>query len=148
MIMDMEKKFESASPEETEAIAEKLAGLAEPGSIYTLSGDLGAGKTVFAKGFARGLSIKTPVTSPTFTLVNEYKEGRLPLFHFDVYRLGEPEELYDTGFEDYLSSGGVCLIEWAERIEELLPRPYFCILIEKDLSKGEDFRLITLKETI
>ena len=78
----------------------------------------------------------------------EYKEGRLPFFHFDVYRLGEAEELYDTGFEDYLLRDGVCLIEWAERVEELIPKPYFSILIEKDLSRGEDFRLITLKEII
>ena len=144
--MIMEKKLESASPDETESIAIELAKEARAGSIYTLSGDLGAGKTVFARGFARGLGIMSPVTSPTFTLVNEYKKGRLPLYHFDVYRLGEAEELYDTGFEDYLENGGVVLIEWAERIEELLPRPYFYISIEKDLSRGEDFRLITLKE--
>ncbi len=144
--MIMEKKLESASPDETESIAEEIAKEAKAGSIYTLSGDLGAGKTVFARGFARGLGIMSPVTSPTFTLVNEYKKGRLPLYHFDVYRLGEAEELYDTGFEDYLENGGVVLIEWAERIEELLPRPYFYISIEKDLSRGEDFRLITLKE--
>ena len=145
-MMIMEKKLESASPDETESIAIELAKEAKPGSIYTLSGDLGAGKTVFARGFARGLGIMSPVTSPTFTLVNEYRKGRLPLYHFDVYRLGEAEELYDTGFEDYLENGGVVLIEWAERIEELLPRPYFYISIEKDLSRGEDFRLITLKE--
>ena len=144
--MIMEKKLESASPDETESIAIELAKEAKAGSIYTLSGDLGVGKTVFARGFARGLGIMSPVTSPTFTLVNEYKKGRLPLYHFDVYRLGEAEELYDTGFEDYLENGGVVLIEWAERIEELLPRPYFYISIEKDLSRGEDFRLITLKE--
>ena len=144
--MIMEKKLESASPDETESIALELAKEAKAGSIYTLSGDLGAGKTVFARGFARGLGIMSPVTSPTFTLVNEYKKGRLPLYHFDVSRLGEAEELYDTGFEDYLENGGVVLIEWAERIEELLPRPYFYISIEKDLSRGEDFRLITLKE--
>ncbi len=144
--MIMEKKLESASPDETESIAIELAKEAKAGSIYTLSGDLGAGKTVFARGFARGLGIMSPVTSPTFTLVNEYRKGRLPLYHFDVYRLGEAEELYDTGFEDYLENGGVVLIEWAERIEELLPRPYFYISIEKDLSRGEDFRLITLKE--
>ena len=146
--MGMEKTFVSTSPEETEAIASDLAQNADAGSIYTLSGDLGAGKTVFAKGFAKGLGISAPVTSPTFTIVNEYKEGRIPLIHFDVYRLGEAEELYDTGFEDYLSRGGVCLIEWAERVEGLIPRPYFCILIEKDLSRGEDFRSITLKEMI
>lgn len=144
--MIMEKKLESASPDETESIAIELAKEVKAGSIYTLSGDLGAGKTVFARGFARGLGIMSPVTSPTFTLVNEYKKGRLPLYHFDVYRLGEAEELYDTGFEDYLENGGVVLIEWAERIEELLPRPYFYISIEKDLSRGEDYRLITLKE--
>ncbi len=144
--MIMEKKLESASPDETESIAIELAKEAKAGSIYTLSGDLGVGKTVFARGFARGLGIMSPVTSPTFTLVNEYRKGRLPLYHFDVYRLGEAEELYDTGFEDYLENGGVVLIEWAERIEELLPRPYFYISIEKDLSRGEDFRLITLKE--
>ena len=146
--MDMEKKLESYSPKETEAIAEEIAKEAKPGSIYTLSGDLGVGKTVFAKGFAKGLSIDSPITSPTFTIVNEYNEGRLPLFHFDVYRLGEAEELYDTGFEDYLEKGGVVLIEWAKRVEELLPRPYYFVLIEKDLSRGEDFRSITLKEII
>ncbi|MBP5164302.1 MAG: tRNA (adenosine(37)-N6)-threonylcarbamoyltransferase complex ATPase subunit type 1 TsaE [Lachnospiraceae bacterium] len=146
--MDMEKAYVSASPEETEAVAAELAKEVSAGSIYTLSGDLGAGKTVFAKGFAKGLGISSPVTSPTFTLVNEYHEGRLPLFHFDVYRLGEAEELYDTGFFDYLSRGGVCLIEWAERVEEIIPKPYFSIVIEKDLSRGEDFRSITLKEMI
>ena len=144
----MEKAYVSASPEETEAVAAELAKEVSAGSIYTLSGDLGAGKTVFAKGFAKGLGISSPVTSPTFTLVNEYHEGRLPLFHFDVYRLGEAEELYDTGFFDYLSRGGVCLIEWAERVEEIIPKPYFSIVIEKDLSRGEDFRSITLKEMI
>ena len=144
----MEKAYVSASPEETEAVAAELAKEVLAGSIYTLSGDLGAGKTVFAKGFAKGLGISSPVTSPTFTLVNEYHEGRLPLFHFDVYRLGEAEELYDTGFFDYLSRGGVCLIEWAERVEEIIPKPYFSIVIEKDLSRGEDFRSITLKEMI
>jgi len=144
----MEKVLRSASPEETEAIAKEMAKEAKAGSIYTLTGDLGAGKTVFAKGFAKGLSVNSPVTSPTFTLVNEYNEGRLPLFHYDAYRIGEAEELYDTGFEDYLEKGGVILIEWAERVEALLPRPYFSILIEKDLSRGEDFRSITLKEII
>ena len=146
--MDMEKAYVSASPEATEAVAAELAKEVSAGSIYTLSGDLGAGKTVFAKGFAKGLGISSPVTSPTFTIVNEYHEGRLPLFHFDVYRLGEAEELYDTGFFDYLSRGGVCLIEWAERVEEIIPKPYFSIVIEKDISRGEDFRSISLKEMI
>lgn len=118
---------------------------AKPGQIYTLNGDLGAGKTIFTKGMAAGLGIEEPVSSPTFTIVQEYSGGRLPLYHFDVYRIGEPEEMEEIGYDDYFFGEGVCLIEWAELIRELLPERVISVSIEKDLEKGFDYRLIHIE---
>ena len=138
--------WQSNSEKETFAVAEEIARQASPGDIYLLEGDLGVGKTVFAKGFARGLGITEPVTSPTFTIVQEYHEGRLPLYHFDVYRIGDVEEMDEIGYEDYIYGEGVSLIEWANLIEEILPEHYTEIKIEKDLEKGFDYRRITICE--
>ena len=137
--------FESHSREETIRFAANLAAKSKPGDVYTLTGDLGVGKTVFAKGFAKGLGVTEPVTSPTFTIVQEYLSGRLPFFHFDVYRIADPDEMEETGFYDYLDRGGVVLIEWAELIEDILPFPRTSIKIEKDLNGDDDYRLITVE---
>ncbi|MBE6015603.1 MAG: tRNA (adenosine(37)-N6)-threonylcarbamoyltransferase complex ATPase subunit type 1 TsaE [Lachnospiraceae bacterium] len=136
-------KYESLSASDTERIGRTLGEKAKPGDIYTLSGDLGTGKTVFAQGFAKGLGISECVNSPTFTIVSEYTSGRLPFYHFDVYRISDPEEMYEIGFEEYLFGQGVCLIEWAELIEDILPKERVDIRIEKDLDKGFDYRIIT-----
>ena len=137
--------FERHSREETIKFAANLAAKSKPGDVYTLTGDLGVGKTVFAKGFAKGLGVTEPVTSPTFTIVQEYLSGRLPFFHFDVYRIADPDEMEETGFYDYLDRGGVVLIEWAELIEDILPFPRTSIKIEKDLNGDDDYRLITVE---
>lgn len=136
--------MESSSPEETYAIGRRLGQLAEPGDIVTLSGDLGTGKTVFAKGFAEGLGIADDVTSPTFTIIKEYTDGRIPLAHFDAYRIADPDEMYTIGYEDYLSGDFICLIEWPEMIEELIPGDALRVRLEKDLEKGFDYRRIIL----
>lgn len=135
---------ETFSPKETFAFGEKLAGETEPGAVYTLIGDLGVGKTVFTQGFAAGLGITEPVSSPTFTILQVYEGGRLPFYHFDVYRIGDVGEMDEIGYEDCIYGEGVCLIEWANLIEEILPPRYFRILIEKDLAKGFDYRKITV----
>ena len=137
--------FESHSREGTIKFAANLAAKSKPGDVYTLTGDLGVGKTVFAKGFAKGLGVTEPVTSPTFTIVQEYLSGRLPFFHFDVYRIADPDEMEETGFYDYRDRGGVVLIEWAELIEDILPFPRTSIKIEKDLNGDDDYRLITVE---
>lgn len=139
------EKFESHSAKETEQFAADLAARALPGDVYTLTGDLGVGKTVFAKGFAKGLGITEPVTSPTFTIVQEYLSGRLPLYHFDVYRIGDPDEMEETGFYDYIDRGGVVLIEWAELIEDVLPENRTEITISKDLAGDDDYRIIEVR---
>lgn len=139
------EKFESHSAKETEQFAADLAAKALPGDVYTLTGDLGVGKTVFAKGFAKGLGIMEPVTSPTFTIVQEYLSGRIPLYHFDVYRIGDPDEMEETGFYDYIDRGGVVLIEWAELIEDVLPENRTEITISKDLAGDDDYRLIEVR---
>ena len=139
------EKFESHSAKETEQFAADLAAKALPGDVYTLTGDLGVGKTVFAKGFAKGLGIMEPVTSPTFTIVQEYLSGRLPLYHFDVYRIGDPDEMEETWFYDYIDRGGVVLIEWAELIEDVLPENRTEITISKDLAGDDDYRLIEVR---
>ena len=113
-------RYVTHEPEETEALGEKLAQHLRPGDVIAFYGDLGAGKTAFTRGLARGLGVAEPVTSPTYTIVNEYLSGRLPLFHFDMYRLGSVEELFDIGWEDYLERGGVCAVEWSENVEEAL----------------------------
>lgn len=136
--------FESNSREDTAEIAYQMAQNAQAGRVYALIGDLGVGKTVFTKGFAEGLGIEEPVSSPTFTILQIYEEGRLPLYHFDVYRIEEPEEMEEVGFDDYVYGDGVCLIEWAGKIEEILPEETIWVLIEKDLEKGLDYRKITV----
>ena len=139
--------LESKSPEDTFQIGMRLGKLAEAGEVYTLTGDLGVGKTVFTQGFAKGLGIDESVNSPTFTILQIYEGGRLPLYHFDVYRIGSVEEMEETGFEEYIMGDGVSLIEWADLIEEILPRKRTRVLIEKDLEKGFDYRRITVELT-
>ena len=136
--------IETRSPEETFALGEKLGREAKPGQIYTLNGDLGTGKTVFTQGFASGLGITEPVNSPTFTILQVYEEGRMPFYHFDVYRIGDVEEMDEIGYEDCFYGEGVCLIEWAELIEEILPENVIVVTIEKDLEQGFDYRKITV----
>lgn len=138
--------FESNSPKETFELGRKYAMEASKGQIYTLNGDLGTGKTVFTQGFAAGLGITEPVSSPTFTILQEYEEGRLPFYHFDVYRIGDSEEMDELGYEDYFYGEGVCLIEWAEIIEDIIPKDAIRITIEKNLEKGFDYRRITIQE--
>lgn len=137
--------IETRSPEETFALGEKLGREAKPGQIYTLNGDLGTGKTVFTQGFAAGLGITEPVNSPTFTILQVYEEGRMPFYHFDVYRIGDVEEMDEIGYEDCFYGEGVCLIEWAELIEEILPENVIVVTIEKDLEQGFDYRKITIE---
>ena len=138
--------IETYSPEETFALGEKMGRDAGPGEVYTLIGDLGVGKTVFTQGIASGLGITEPVSSPTFTIVQVYEEGRMPFYHFDVYRIGDIEEMEEIGYEDYFYGVGLTLIEWADLIEELLPMKRREIRIEKDLEKGFDYRKITVSE--
>lgn len=136
--------IESFSMEDTFKLGEDLGAKALPGEIYTLSGDLGTGKTVFAQGFAKGLGIEEVVNSPTFTIVSEYTEGRMPFYHFDVYRISDPEEMYEIGFEEYLYGQGVCLIEWAELIRDIIPEKTIDITISKNLEKDFDYRIINV----
>ena len=138
--------IETENPEETFALGQKIGRAATPGQVYTLTGDLGVGKTVFTQGFAKGLGIEETVNSPTFTIIQVYDEGRIPLYHFDVYRIGDPEEMYEIGYEDYFFGEGVCLIEWSKLIEELIPSDAATVLIEKDLEKGFDYREIEMEE--
>lgn len=138
--------IETNTERETYELGVEMGERATAGQVYTLIGDLGVGKTVFTKGLAAGLGITEPVSSPTFTIVQIYEEGRLPFYHFDVYRIGDAEEMDEIGFEDYIYSGGVSLIEWADLIEELLPKHYTEVKIEKDLQKGFDYRRIELCE--
>lgn len=138
--------IESFSSEDTFNIGYEIGKNASPGSVYTLIGDLGVGKTVFTQGVAAGLGIREAVNSPTFTILQVYDEGRLPFYHFDVYRIGDSEEMYELGFEDYIYGDGVSLIEWANLIEDILPGEYTEVLIEKELSNGTDYRRITIEE--
>lgn len=138
--------YETMSPKETFELGKKIGLEAKAGEIICLDGDLGVGKTVFTQGFAKGLGIDEAVNSPTFTIIQEYDEGRLPLYHFDVYRLGDPEEMYEIGYEDYFYGQGVCLIEWAKLIEELIPDEAKIVLIEKNLENGLDYRKITVSD--
>lgn len=135
-------QIETYSSNETYEFGEKLGKLVKPGDVLSLIGDLGVGKTVFTQGFAKGLSIEEPINSPTFTIVQVYEEGRLPLYHFDVYRIGDIEEMDEIGYEDYFYGKGVCLIEWANLIKDILPQNIIEITIEKDLEKGFDYRII------
>lgn len=136
--------LESFKMEDTYSFGKKLGEDAKPGQVFCLLGDLGTGKTVFTQGFASGLGILEPVNSPTFTIVQVYEEGRLPFYHFDVYRIADIEEMYEIGYEDYFFGNGICLIEWSNLIEELLPTERTIIRIEKDLEKGFDYRLINI----
>lgn len=141
--MMMEK--ETYTPEETYELGKTLGEQAVQGQIYCLDGDLGVGKTVFTQGFAAGLGIEGPVNSPTFTIVQQYEEGRLPLYHFDVYRIGDISEMDEIGYEDCFYGEGVCLIEWSQLIPEILPDHVIRIRIEKDLDRGFDYRKITVE---
>ena len=136
-------QIQTHSPEETEAVGRKLAAQLRPGDVLAYYGDLGAGKTAFTRGLAAGLGVTEPVTSPTYTIVNEYLSGRLPLFHFDMYRLGSADELFDIGWEDYLARGGICAVEWSENVEEALDGA-LRITITKD-SADENVRTITIE---
>ncbi len=133
--------FTTTSPEQTEAVGEQLAKQLLPGSVLAYQGDLGAGKTAFTRGLARGLGCSEPVTSPTYTIVNEYRSGRLPLFHFDMYRLGCADDLFDIGWEDYLEQGGICAVEWSENVAQALENA-ITVRIEK---LGGDSRRITVE---
>lgn len=136
--------IETNRPEDTFALGRKVGEQAGAGQVYTLVGDLGVGKTVFTQGVAHGLGITEPISSPTFTIIQEYEEGRLPFYHFDVYRIGDIEEMEEIGYEDYFYGEGICLVEWANLIEELIPEDAVHVTIEKDLEKGFDYRRITI----
>jgi tRNA threonylcarbamoyladenosine biosynthesis protein TsaE len=135
---------ETYNSKETFELGYELGKKAKAGEIYRLEGDLGVGKTVFTQGFAKGLGRGEPINSPTFTLVQEYNEGRIPLYHFDVYRIADVDEMDEIGYEEYFFSDGVCLIEWASLVEEIMPEDAIYISIKKDLSKGFDYRLIQI----
>ncbi len=137
--------IETNSEQETYAYGSSLARQAVPGQLFALVGDLGVGKTVLTKGLAAGLGVTEPVSSPTFTILQEYGEGRLPFYHFDVYRIADPEEMDEIGYEDYFYGDGVCLVEWANLIRELMPEHTVWITIEKDLNRGFDYRRITVE---
>lgn len=137
--------IETRSPEETFLVGEKIGRNALPGQVYTLNGDLGVGKTVLTQGVAKGLGIEEPISSPTFTIIQEYEGGRLPFYHFDVYRIGDLEEMEEIGYDDYFFGEGICLIEWANLIEEILPKNRITIVLEKDLEQGFDYRRITIE---
>ena len=137
--------YETYSAQETRTLGDRSGLQAAPGEVYTLTGDLGVGKTVFTQGVAKGLGIDEPVNSPTFMILQVYEEGRMPFYHFDVYRIGDVEEMEEIGYEDCFYGEGVCLIEWAELIGEILPQDCRHITIEKDLQKGFDYRRITIE---
>ena len=138
-------EYRSNSPQETFALGKRLGEQAKPGEVYCLDGDLGVGKTIFTQGFAAGLGIDEPVNSPTFTIVQQYDSGRIPLYHFDVYRIGDISEMDEIGYEDCFYGEGVCLIEWSQLILEILPDKVVHICIEKDLEQGFDYRKITVE---
>lgn len=138
--------IETFSPEETFDVGRKLGEQAQPGEVYTLIGELGVGKTVLTQGIAKGLQIEDAISSPTFTIVQVYEEGRMPFYHFDVYRIGDIEEMDEIGYEDYFYGQGLTMIEWANLIQEILPERYREICIEKDLERGFDYRKITIRE--
>ena len=137
--------YETNSAQETFELGRRIGQQAKKGQIYTLEGDLGVGKTVLTQGVAAGVKITEPISSPTFTILQEYQEGRLPFYHFDVYRIGDVEEMEEIGYDDYFFGDGICLIEWANLIQEILPENVISIVIEKNLEKGFDYRRITLE---
>lgn len=138
--------MESFKAEDTYSLGKRIGSEAKKGQIFCLNGDLGVGKTVFTQGFAAGLEITEPISSPTFTVIQVYEEGRIPLYHFDVYRIADITEMDEIGYEDYFYGDGVCLIEWASLIKELLPQNVTTITIEKDMECGFDYRRITIHE--
>ena len=138
--------FKTTSPEQTERFGYELAKSLVAGDVIALTGDLGAGKTCLTRGISGGLGSTSHVSSPTFTIVQIYEEGRMPFYHFDVYRIGDVEEMEEIGYEDCFYGEGICLIEWANLIEEILPEHYIRITIEKDLDKGFDYRKITVED--
>lgn len=138
------KTIESHGYEETFELGKRLGNSAKPGQVYCLLGDLGVGKTVFTQGFAAGLNITEPINSPTFTIVQVYEEGRLPFYHFDVYRISDVDEMDEIGYEEYFYGEGVCLVEWGNLIEEIMPRDVITITIKKNLERGFDYREITI----
>ena len=142
----MTRIYETANPDQTESLGRMFGEKAQAGEIFCLDGDLGTGKTVFARGFARGLGIEEIINSPTFTIIAEHEGGRLPFYHFDVYRIGDPEELEEIGYEEYFFGEGVTLIEWASLVRELIPDDAIFISIRKDPEKGFDYRRITVQE--
>lgn len=144
--LDETVTLETTQPEQTFELGRLLGQTSRAGQVYTLVGDLGVGKTVFTQGFAAGLGIQETVNSPTFTILQVYEEGRLPFYHFDVYRIGDVEEMDEIGYEDCLYGEGICLIEWADLIEPILPDQYYEIRIEKDMERGFDFRRLTMKK--
>lgn len=144
--MEQIKIIESFSAEDTLNLGREMGRSAQPGDVYTLVGDLGVGKTVLTQGIAEGLEIDEAICSPTFTIVQVYEDGRMPFYHFDVYRIGDVEEMDEIGYEDYFYGEGLCMIEWANLIEEILPKKRKEITIEKDLEKGFDYRRITIKD--
>lgn len=139
--------YETYSAEETAELGKRIAQQLQPGSVCALVGELGVGKTVFTQGLAQGLGITEPVCSPTFTIVQVYEEGRMPFYHFDVYRIADLQEMEEIGYEEYFYGSGVALVEWADLITELMPLSYQKITIEKDLEKGFDYRRITVELT-
>ena len=143
----MDMITETHNSKETYELGFNMGKSAKAGDVYCLDGDLGVGKTVFTQGFAKGLGINEPINSPTFTIVQEYHEGRLPLYHFDVYRIGDITEMDEIGYEEYFYSEGVCLIEWGNLISEFMPENATYITISKDLSKGFDYRRIEVKNS-
>lgn len=136
--------FESQNEKDTYKLGLEVGENAEPGDVYCLDGDLGVGKTVFAAGFAKGLGVETPICSPTFTILQTYEEGRIPLYHFDVYRIEDVDEMEEIGFDEYAFGDGACIIEWGQQIAEILPENTRYITIEKDPEKGFDYRKITI----
>ena len=136
-------EYHSNSPKETENIAKAFAKSLKPGDVVTLDGDLGAGKTAFTQGLAKGLGVADYVSSPTFTIVNCY-EGNIPLYHFDVYRIDDCDDMYEIGYDEYVGGDGVAVIEWSEKIEEILPTSRYRIVITKDMSKHDDYRVIEI----
>ncbi|MBQ0001851.1 MAG: tRNA (adenosine(37)-N6)-threonylcarbamoyltransferase complex ATPase subunit type 1 TsaE [Clostridiales bacterium] len=138
--------IETQSPEETFLLGKSIGEAAVPGQIYTLHGDLGVGKTLFTQGVAAGLGISGVVSSPTFTILQVYEDGRLPFYHFDVYRIADIEEMEELGYDDCFFGEGITFIEWAERIEEIIPENHISITIEKNLERGFDYRRITIEE--
>ena len=142
-----EKIYETYSPEETHALGKRLGAEAKPGDVYTLVGDLGVGKTVFTQGIAEGLGITEPVSSPTFTIVQVYDEGRLPLYHFDVYRIADSDEMYEIGYEEYVYGDGVSVIEWPQLIDDILPENRYDVTISKDYSRHDNYRKIEIQKT-